>query len=123
MPSDILDFKEQISCLCHWIKTFGIIDSDQIVIEEEKERIFGSLLDNAYEKDLSIKLQRGTHQEIGIQNQCLFDKYITNNVTFGVALPINKTAVIDILKCLIQSGGGFVVGLTACKQAKDLKVH
>lgn len=55
-------------------------------------------------KEVEDSLQYGNHKS-ATNNQRLFEKYIAKDVTFGFALPLDKTANTDIPKCLVQHGG------------------
>lgn len=55
-------------------------------------------------QEVQASLQYGNHK-LATNNQSLFDEYIAKDVKFVFALLINKTAVIDIPKFLVQPGG------------------
>ena len=55
-------------------------------------------------KEVEASLQYGNHKS-ATNNLCLFEEYIAKDVKFGFALPIDKTAITDIPKCLVQPGG------------------
>ena len=55
-------------------------------------------------KEVEASLQYGNHKS-ATNNQRLFEKYIAKDVKFGFALPIDKTAILAIPKCLVQPGG------------------
>lgn len=55
-------------------------------------------------KEVEASLQYGNHKS-ATNNRRLFEEYIAKDVKFGFALPINKTAITNIPKCLVQPGG------------------
>lgn len=62
------------------------------------------LNENQRLQEVQASLQYRNHKSV-TNNQRLLEEYITKDIKFGFALPINKTAVTDILKYLVQPGG------------------
>ena len=55
-------------------------------------------------QEVQASLEYRNHKS-ATNNQALFDTYISKDVKFGFALPIQKDVVVQIPQCLVQPGG------------------